>query len=123
MDELIGRLAVKAGIENAVAEKTIGIILDFLRNEGPGDKVQALIDNIPGAEAAIAASGSGGISRLMGGGLMALGAKLMGLCLGMAQIQNIARELFRFGRDKIGADRMGEIIAGTRGLKELASAN
>ena len=123
MDELIGRLAVKAGIENAVAEKTIGIILDFLRNEGPGDKVQALIDNIPGAEAAIAASGSGGISRLMGGGLMALGAKLMGLGLGMAQIQNIARELFRFGRDKIGADRMGEIIAGTRGLKGLASAN
>jgi hypothetical protein len=123
MDELIGRLAAKAGIENAVAEKTIGIILDFLRNEGPGDKVQALIDNIPGAEAAIAASGSGGISRLMGGGLMALGAKLMGLGLGMAQIQNIARELFRFGRDKIGADRMGEIIAGTRGLKELALAN
>jgi hypothetical protein len=60
---------------------------------------------------------------LMGGGLMALGAKLMGLGLGMAQIQNIARELFRFGRDKIGADQMGEIIAGTRGLKELASAS
>jgi hypothetical protein len=123
MDELIGRLAEKAGIEKAVAEKTVGIMLGFLRNEGPADKVQALIDNIPGAEAVIAASGSGGgLSRLMGGGLMALGVKLMGLGLGMAQIQNIARELFRFGRDKIGADRMGEIIAGTRGLKELASA-
>jgi len=47
MDELIGRLAVKAGIDNAVAEKTIGIILGFLRNEGPSDKVQALIDKIP----------------------------------------------------------------------------
>ena len=124
MDELIGRLAEKAGIEKAVAEKTVGMMLGFLRNEGPADKVQALIDNIPGAEAAIAASGSGGgLSRLMGGGLMALGAKLMGLGLGMAQIQNIARELFRFGRDKIGADQMGEIIAGTRGLKELASAS
>jgi hypothetical protein len=122
MDELIGRLAVKAGIENAVAEKTIGIVPGFLRNEGPGDKVQAL-DNIAGAEAAIAAFGGGGISRLMGGGLTALGAKLMELGLDMAQIQNIARELFRFGRDKIGADRMGEIIAGTRGLKELASVN
>ena len=33
---------------NAVAEKTIGIILGFLRNEGPSDKVQALIDKIPG---------------------------------------------------------------------------
>jgi hypothetical protein len=123
MDELIGRLAEKAGIEKAVAEKSVGIMLGFLRNEGPADKVQALIDNIPGAEAVIAASGSGGgLSRLMGGGLMALGAKLMGLGLGMAQIQNIARELFRFGRDKIGADQMGEIIAGTRGLKELTSA-
>jgi hypothetical protein len=124
MDELIGRLAEKAGIEKAVAEKSVGIMLGFLRNEGPSDKVQALIDNIPGAEAVIAASGSGGgLSRLMGGGLMALGAKLMGLGLGMAQIQNIARELFRFGRDKIGADQMGEIIAGTRGLKEFASAS
>lgn len=121
MDELIGRLAEKAGIEKAVAEKTVGMMLGFLRNEGPADKVQALIDNIPGAEAAIAASGNGGgLGRLMGGGLMALGAKLMGLGLGMAEIQNIARELFRFGRDKIGADKMGEIIAGTPGLKQLA---
>ena len=55
MDELIGRLALKAGINDAVAEETIGIILGFLRNEGPSDKVQALIDKIPGAEAAIAA--------------------------------------------------------------------
>ena len=121
MDELIGRLAVKAGIDEAVAEKTIGIILNFLRNEGPSDKVQALIDQIPGAEAVIAASTKGsGLSRLMGGGLMALGTKLMALGLGMSQIQDIARELFRFGRDKIGADQMGEIIAGTPGLSQFA---
>src|SRR5229473_975555 len=114
MDELIGRLAVKAGIDNVVAEKTIGIILGFLRNEGPADKVQALIDKIPGAEAAIAASSnSGGLTGLMGSGLMGLG-------LGMGEIQNIARELFRFGRDKIGADQMGEIIAGTPGLSQFA---
>jgi hypothetical protein len=121
MDEVIGRLAVKAGIDDAVAEKTIGIILGFLRNEGPSDKVQALIDKIPGAEAAIAASNSGGgLARLMGGGLMAVGSRLMGLGLGMSEIQNIARELFRFGRDTIGADQMGEIIAGTPGLSQLA---
>jgi hypothetical protein len=121
MDELIGRLATKAGIDDAVAEKTIGIILGFLRNEGPSDKVQALIDEISGAEAAISASDNGGgLGRLMGGGLMALGTKLMGLGLGMSEIQSVARELFRFGRDKIGADRMGEIIAGTPGLSQFA---
>jgi hypothetical protein len=121
MDELTGRLAAKAGIENGVAEKTIGIILAFLRSEGPPDKVQSLIDSIPGAEAAIAASGSGGgLGRLMGGGLMALGTRLMGLGLGIGEIQTIARELFRFGRDKIGADQMGEIVARTPGLSQFA---
>src|SRR5260221_14233488 len=121
MDELIGRLAATAGPANTVADKTIGIILDFLRNEGPSDKVQALIDTMPGAEAAIAASGNdGGLGRLMGGGLMAVATKLMGLGLGMGDIQNVARELFTFGRDKVGADQMGEIIAGTPGLSQFA---
>jgi len=121
MDELTGRLASKAGIDSAVAEKTIGIILNFLRNEGPADKVQALIDQIPGAEEAIEASNSsGGFARLMGGGLMSVGTRLMGLGLGLVEIQSIARELSRFGRDKIGADRMGEIISATPGLSQLA---
>jgi hypothetical protein len=121
MDELIGRLAVKAGIDRAVAEKTIGLILDFLRKEGPSDKVQVLIDKIPGAEAAIAAScNSGSLGRLIGGGLMALGTRLMALGLSMAEIRDVARELFRFGRDTIGADQMGEIIAGTPGLRQFA---
>ena len=121
MDELVGRLAAKASIDGAVAEKTVGIILSFLRNEGPPDKVQALIDIIPGAEAAIAASNkSSGLARLMGGGLMAVGTRLMGLGLGIGEIQSIARELFRFGRDRIGADQMGEIIAGTPGLNQFA---
>ena len=121
MDELIGQLASTAGIDGTVAEKTIGIVLGFLRNEGPSAQVQALIDQIPGAEAAIAASNSNtGLSRLMGGGLMALGTKLMALGLGMSDIQNVARELFRFGRDKIGADQMAKIISGTPGLSQFA---
>jgi hypothetical protein len=31
----------------------------------------------------------------------------------MNEIERVARELFGFGRDKIGADQMGEIILGT----------
>src|ERR1700716_2114940 len=121
MNELVEQLAAKAGIDRAVAEKTIGIILGFLRKEGPSDKVQVLIDNIPGAESAVEASNrSSGLSGLMGGGLMALGSRLMGLGLGIGEIQNVARELFRFGRDRIGADQMGEIISGTPGLSQFA---
>jgi hypothetical protein len=51
---------------------------------------------------------------------MALGTKLMALGLSMPEIQNIARELIKFGRDKIGADQMGAIIAGTPGLRQFA---
>ena len=121
MDELVEQLAAKAGIDRAVAEKTIGIILGFLRKEGPSDKVQALIDRIPGAENAVEASNrSSGLSGLMGGGLMALGSRLMALGLGIGEIQNVARELFKFGRDRIGADQMGEIISGTPGLSQFA---
>jgi hypothetical protein len=121
MDELIEQLTAKVGIDKAVAEKTVGIILGFLRNEGPAEPVNSLIEKIPGAEAAIASSStSGGFGSLMGGGLMALGSKLMGLGLGMGDIQNVARELFKFGRTKIGTHDMDKIIAGTPGLSQFA---
>ena len=121
MNELVDELVAKAGMDDAVAEKTVGIMLDYLQSEGPVETVQTLIDRIPGAEAAIAAErNAGGPSRLMGGGLMAVGTRLMALGLGMSDIQNIARELFRFGRDKIGEDQMGAIIAGTPGLSQFA---
>uniref|UniRef100_Q07QH7 DUF2267 domain-containing protein n=1 Tax=Rhodopseudomonas palustris (strain BisA53) TaxID=316055 RepID=Q07QH7_RHOP5 len=120
MDELIERLTDKVGLEKDVARRTVGLILGFLRTEGPTEKVQALIDTIPGAENAIEPLGPRtGLGKLLGGGVMGLGTKLMGLGLGMAEIQNVARELFRFGRDKIGADGMQEIIAGTPGLNKL----
>ncbi|MGB9394573.1 MAG: DUF2267 domain-containing protein, partial [Pseudolabrys sp.] len=35
MDELIGRLVANVGVDRSAAEKAVGIILDFLRKEGP----------------------------------------------------------------------------------------
>lgn len=121
MDELIEQLAAKIGVDKPVAEKAVGLILDFLRTEGPSETVQVLIDSIPGAAAAVEANagGGGGLGGLLGGGLMALGGKLMGLGLGMGEIQGLARELFKYGRDKIGAEKIDEIIAGTPGLSQF----
>jgi hypothetical protein len=121
MDELIEQLAAKIGVDKSVAEKAVGLILDFLRNEGPSGTVQVLIDSIPGAAEVVEANagGGGGFGAMFGGGLMALGGKLMGLGLGMGEIQGLARELFKYGRDKIGADKIDEIIAGTPGLSQF----
>ena len=121
MDELVERLTATVGIDRPVAEKAIGNILGFLQKEGPSAPVQALIDELPGADALIAATGEGGgLGGLMGGGLMALGAKLMSLGLGMSEIQSVARELFKFGREKLGNERIDEIVSGTPGLSQFA---
>jgi len=43
MDESIGQLAARAGVNDAVTEKIIGIIPGFLRREGFSHNVRALI--------------------------------------------------------------------------------
>jgi hypothetical protein len=118
MDELIGRLVTNCDVEHATAEKAVGIILDFLRKEGPSDKVQALIDAMPGAEALIAASGgeaSGGM-----GGLMGAANRLMAAGLSMGQLQCVTRELVAHGRETAGEDTVGEIVGAIPGLSQFA---
>ena len=120
MDELVERLVAKVGVDRAVAEKAVGIILAFLINEGPADKVQAVMDRLPGAEAAVqnAANSSGGIGGLMGG-IMGVGSKLMAAGLGMGQVQSVTREIIAFAREKAGEDAVGEIVGAIPGLGQF----
>jgi hypothetical protein len=118
MDELIGRLIANVGIDRLVAEKAVGIILDFLKKEGPADKVQALIDKLPGAEALLAAQGDGGGMFSMGG-LMGAGTKMMSAGLSMGQVQSVTREVIGFAREKAGEDAIGEIVGAIPGLSQF----
>jgi hypothetical protein len=118
MDELVARLVAAVGIDKTTAEKSIGIILDFLRKDGPPDKVQSLIDKLPGAEAAIEAQqGAGGGFGM--GGIMGVGTKLMALGLNMGQVQTVARETLAFAREKAGEDAVGEIVGAIPGLSQF----
>jgi hypothetical protein len=111
-------LAKKALAKKPVGKNTAAIILGSLRSEGAADKFQVLIDNIADAEAAREApSGAGRLVGLLGDRLKVRGGKLIGLGLSMGGIQSAAGELFKFGRDRVAADRLGEIIAGTPGLR------
>jgi hypothetical protein len=120
MDELVQRIVANVGVDRAVAEKSVGIILAFLLSEGPADKVQALIDRLPGAEAAAkaAANGSGGLGNLMGG-IMGVGTKLMSAGLGMGQMQGVTREIIGYAREKVGEDAVGEIVGAIPGLGQF----
>jgi hypothetical protein len=54
-----------------------------------------------------------------GGGLMALGTELMGLGLGMDQIQTMAKEVFGYAREVAGDQTIGEIAASIPGLSQF----
>ena len=121
MDELIGRLVAKTGVDRAAAATAVGIILQFLVKEGPADKVQALIDQLPGAAAAIEAappySSSGG---MFGGGVMAAGSRMMAAGLSMGQVQAVTRETIAFAREKVGEDAVGQMVGAIPGLGQFA---
>lgn len=120
MDELVRRLVATVGIDSAAAEKAVGIILQFLRKEGPADKVQALLDRLPGSEVAVqtAEASDGGVFAM--GGVMGAGTRLMGLGLGMGQVQAVTREVIGYARERIGEDTVGEIVGAIPGLGQFA---
>ena len=120
MDELIERLTAKTGVEAPIAEKAIGIILDFLAKEGPTETVQQLIAQMPGAEALLqsaqaeAAVAGGGM-----GGLMGTANRLMAVGLSMGQVQSVTQELVAYAREMAGEDTVGEIVGAVPGLGQF----
>lgn len=117
MNELIGRLAAEHGIDRDAAEKAVGIIFAFLIKEGPADKVNPLIDRMPGAREAADASGAGGGFGM--GGIMGAGAALMGLGLSMPQVQGVTRTVMTYARETAGEDAVGEIVGAIPGLSQF----
>jgi len=123
MDELIGRIVANVGVDRSVAEKAVGIILDFLMKEGPSDKVHLLVNALPGADAALQAArasgdGGGGVFGAMGG-IMGVGSRLMGIGLAMNQIQAVTREIMTYAREKAGAPAVDEVVSAIPGLSQF----
>jgi len=121
MDELITRLVANVGVDRVAAEKAVGIILAFLLKEGPADKVQALIDRLPGAAALMqaqqGADAGGGMFAM--GGIMGAGTKMMAAGLSMVQVQGVTREVIAYTREKVGEDEIGEIVGAIPGLSQF----
>jgi hypothetical protein len=120
MEELIGRIVAGVGVDRAAATTAVGIILQFLMKEGPTDKVKALLDTLPGAEAAMQSAppdqNSGG---MFGGGVMAAGSRMMSAGLSMGEVQGVTRETIAYAREKAGEDVVGEIVGAIPGLSQF----
>ena len=131
MDELIAKLTQAAGINAATAEKAVGIILNFLRQQAPAEAVEKATTAIPGAQQAAdqqaqaQAGGIGGaIAGLAGamggnGGLMALAGQLTSAGLSMGQMQTVGKTLFAHVSEKAGEDVVGSIVSAVPGLSQF----
>lgn len=129
MEELLARVCARTGLDTATAQTAIGHILAFLQKEGPQPQVGQLMAALPGSEALAAQSdagenGGGGLMGMLGGmlgggGVMALGQKLMAAGVPMGQMQPLGQELFAVGREKAGEDVMGPIVGSIPGLNQF----
>ena len=136
MQELITRLAGQLGIDEAIAQKAVGIILSFLQSAGPEDKVNQLMDALPGAREALAAApddaedaGGGGIGASITGaiasvaggddGIMGSLSKLQGLGLDMGQAKSVAEETMNFAKENADSDLVDQIKDSIPGLSAI----
>jgi hypothetical protein len=119
MDELVERLVANTGVPRTAAEQSIGIILDFLKKEGPPEQVQALLDKLPGYEVYMQSAEAAGDGGMFMGGVMGAGMRMMSAGLSMDQVQAVTRETIAYVREKAGEDTIGEIVAAVPGLSQF----
>jgi len=124
VDELIDRITSAVGIDEEAARGAVSIILNFLRTEGPADKVDELIAQLgrgPESPAEDDPGGGllGGLGGLVGSSTMAVLGKLQGIGLGMGEIQGVTREIVAFSREKVGDDAVDEIVGAIPGLRQF----
>lgn len=118
MDELISRITESVGIDADVAQKAVGMILGFLKKEGPAEQVSEMLASMPGVQDLIdnAPEAGGG---MFGGGVMGLGSALMGLGLGMGEISGVSRQTVDFAKEKAGDGPVDAVIAAIPGLSQF----
>jgi len=129
MTDIVSQIADKVGIEPALAEKALGMMLGFLQREADDGAVAKMIEAIPGGADLVAkfngeGTGGGGLlgglmGALGGGGIMGLGQQLMAQGLGMGEITGLARETIAIARQHAGADTVDEVVASVPGLSQF----
>ena len=116
MNELVTRVADAVGIDPALAEKAIGMMLGFLQREAADGPVAKMIESIPGAVELVAKYNGEGTG---GGGVMGLGQQLMGEGLGMSEITGLAKETIAVAREHAGDETVDEVVSSVPGLGQF----
>ncbi len=133
MEALLAKIAAKTGLDPETARTAVGHILAFIQTEGDDPAVGKMIADTPGTEEAMASAGAsdgGGSGGFMGGlmsaassvggggGIMGLGAKLMGLGLGMGEIKTVAQDLVAFAKQHSDPETVDKALSSVPGLSQ-----
>ena len=127
MDDPIGRLGARTGVERTAAQSAVGDILEFVPEEGPTPTVPALVQCLPGADAVVLLASNPG-SKLFGpiggfarggfaiGGPAAGGIQTLKAALNLNHIRVITREIMSVSHENAGEDAVGKIAGALPGL-------
>lgn len=125
MDELTQQVAGELGVDDATAERAVGILLSLVRSQGDQNKVGELFDKLPGATQMADQFGGdgakgGGLLGMLGGGLMggplAAVAKLQATGLDMPQIKTLGNMVLGYARQHAGEDLVRDVTSSIPGL-------
>lgn len=134
MQEVIDMIADKSGIDRAKAETIVGLILGFIKREGPQGPVSKLFAAFPDADGIAAQAvqqtpSGGGFGGLVGslgsmlggkaGDTLTLASQLVATGVPMSQIETAAQLLLKAAKDKAGPNVVAEILGGLPALSKL----
>ncbi|VAV88356.1 hypothetical protein MNBD_ALPHA08-239 [hydrothermal vent metagenome] len=134
MQDLVISIAAKMGIDEALAEKAVSIVLSLVQSQGDDGLVGQLFEKMPGADALATAgttaieNGDGGgglmgkLGGMLGGGagdIMAAVAQLKSDGLDPSQIKEVGGEVLGFAKEKGGADLVDQITSSIPGLEKF----
>ena len=119
MEDLISRITSSVGIEADTAQSAVGLILAFLQKEGDAGAVTDMMGKFPGASELASQYADQISGGFMGGGVMGLGQKLMGLGLGMGDLSGVAKETIGFAKEKAGASTVDQLVGSIPGLSQF----
>jgi hypothetical protein len=113
MQDLYARIAGAADISEADARLAVGHILAFMQAESDDPAVVEMIEKTPGAVEALDPDADGS------GGIMGLGARLMGLGLDLTQIRSTAEALVAVAREHAGEETVNQAIASVPAISQF----
>ena len=128
MQEFIQSAATKLGINEDQAKSATGGVLNFLKDQGNDQDVDALIAKIPGAQNVMQSTASGAEGG--GGGMLSgIGSKLGGAGGAMAALQGSGLDsgraksfvtmLVDYAKQKAGPEQVEQVLSKVPALKSM----